>query len=120
MRWRSAAAVTALARSVSFLGFRPGLLLHLGHQLPEIVPAAQRVEVRLLQFVGPIPAGADGGAEGSDGLALNAAAPSVIVPDFASPPSPARKARTRDRSNRVWASGAGSLAHSSTARSASP
>ena len=120
MRWRFAAAVTALARSVSFLGFRPGLLLHLGHQLPEIVPAAQRVEVRLLQFVGPIPAGADGGAEGSDGLALNAAASSVIVPDFASPPSPARKARTRDRSNRVSVAGAGSLAHSSTARSASP
>src|SRR5271157_1286405 len=29
MRWRSAAAVTALARSVSFLGFRPGPGLHL-------------------------------------------------------------------------------------------
>ena len=57
----------------------------------EIFPAAQRVEVRLLQFVGPIPAGGADGGDGGTAWPPNAAASSVIVPDFASPPSPARE-----------------------------
>ena len=44
------------------------LRLHLGDQLLEVGPAAEGVEVRLFQFVGVAQTGADGDAEGSDGL----------------------------------------------------
>src|SRR5262245_57959830 len=40
----------------------------LRQQLLEIVPAAERVDVRLLQLVGLAPTGADGVADGVDGL----------------------------------------------------
>ena len=46
----------------------------------------------------------------------NPAASAGVTPEFFSPPSPASKARTSDRSNRASGSGAGSLASSSRAR----
>src|SRR5262249_4795659 len=53
----AAASLRKAGRSVAWLGSWPGLRLNLGHQLLEIVPAAQGIEVRLVELAGKGPAG---------------------------------------------------------------
>ena len=66
-RWRGA------------LGQLLGLRLHLGEQLPEVRPAAEGVEVRLLQFSGEGPAGLDDGREDSDGPVIDCRSKAAMV-----------------------------------------
>jgi len=103
-------------RSVFWLGFRPRLALHVRHELREVRPAVERVEVRLLQFAGIWPSGLDGIRGGGAGLVGERPGLLLRHPGFASPRSPAKSPSTRAWSNRGRGSEFSSLAQSSPAR----